>query len=224
MEEFNTEDRNKDFLVKKGSSKLTVAFAGLPGGLCEVRHDFYNATSGLDCSKIYVKDPEAIWYQHGINSEINTIAALHNKLQKTILDLNPTEITCIGISAGGYAAILFGALLKVNRVEAFGPQTFLDPRIAEDYSIASWLDTQLKRMYDVITDRTYWDLRNFIDLSYNTKQIIHVCNQHKEDLIHANWISHFPNVIIKEYDCAEHAPASYLKRFNLLVNVLENKQ
>ena len=35
-------------------------------------------------------------------------------------------IITIGGSMGGYAALLFGSLLPVNGIIAFGPQTFID--------------------------------------------------------------------------------------------------
>ncbi len=221
---FDTEDKTKDFLIHKGSDKLTIAFAGLHTGLCEVRHDFFNATSGMDCSKIYVKDRKELWYQQGINEEINSIPLLVSKLKETIDRLNPSTITCIGISAGGYAAQLFGSLLGVNRVESFGPQTFLSPKIAKEMGIGSWLETEFQPLYESIQDKTYWNLKDFIGLSQKTKHIVHVCNLHKEDMIHARWISEFDNVTIKEYGCDEHAPASFLKRFNKLIDVLEGKE
>ena len=50
----------------------------------------------------------------------------------------------MGNSAGGYAAILFGLLLKVDKVVAFSPQTFFGPfknLINRDFR---WAKQQLK--------------------------------------------------------------------------------
>lgn len=221
---FNTEAVDSEFLVQQGSNQLTIAFAGLGTGLCEVRHDFYNLTSGLDCSKIFVKDRSSCWYQQGINTDINTIPLLLDKLKSEIEILNPVRITCIGISAGGYAALLFGALLQVDIVHAFGPQTFLSPIMQSKFNMNSeFLGQQLSKMYSLgITTSPYFDIKHWLSKNINTKYKIHICNQHIGDIKHAYYIVDLPNVEIIEYECTQHSPAAFLKQNGQLANVLEN--
>ena len=223
MTEFDTEDKTKDYLIQHGSNgKLTIAFAGLANGLCEVRHDFFNATSGSECSKIFVKDMKQFWYQQGI-PEAPSIPALFQKLKDDIAVIQPTEITCIGISAGGYAALLFGSMLDVDLVHAFGPQTFLSRELHDKYNMTVFLRDPLEKLWAAQEDQTYFDLKPFLMAPKKTKYLLHLCDCYAWDTKEACHIVTAPNVELREYTCNEHGPASYLKRNGLLSQVLENK-
>lgn len=64
-----------------------------------------------------------------INDIYNSWEHLHkfeylNYIQNIIGKHKPKTVVCIGISSGGYAAMLYGQLLKAQLVFAFSPQTF----------------------------------------------------------------------------------------------------
>lgn len=68
-------------------------------------------------------DDKKCWYHQGI-------AGLSTNIPETVAYLASvirpyTDVTFLGSSAGGYAALLFGSLLNVTRVIAFKPQTNL---------------------------------------------------------------------------------------------------
>ena len=225
MKIFDTETTQENLIWEKGSDKLTIAFAGLPTNLSEVRHDFYHQTSGMDCSKIFVKDPTMRWYQKGIDAEIDSIPKLQRKLEELVAELNPSRIVCIGISAGAYAALLFGHLLKADKVHSFGPQTFLSPELHKKYQIPweTWCEN-LIRVHNCAeeTGTDYHELRPILMDNQKTEHIIHVCSRHVIDMKYAYYLVDVPGLRIVEYDCDEHAPASYLKRFDKLREVLES--
>ena len=83
-------------------SKLKFAFKGFSH-----TYDNYNY--------IFVKDNYQVWYQ------INTDKYLE-AIREQISFINPSKIICVGQSAGAYAAILFGQLLKADLVFAFAPR------------------------------------------------------------------------------------------------------
>ena len=68
---------------------------------------------------IYVRDLRRAWYATGINSEIDSVEALAEFLQK---ETQGYEVITVGISAGGYAAALFGAKLNARMAFAFSAQ------------------------------------------------------------------------------------------------------
>ena len=86
---------------------------------------FYLNTQSMPCDVLYVRDPFLNhWYQSGVEPG-STIHVLAETLK------NITEpyrsVYCLGSSMGGYASLLFGALLGARRVIALAPQVVLDP-------------------------------------------------------------------------------------------------
>ena len=71
------------------------------------------------------------WYHKGID-RISTYVNETLTYLKEIIN-NYEEMIFIGSSAGGYADILFGSLLNVNKIIAFKPQTII--RLQEDINI-----------------------------------------------------------------------------------------
>ena len=222
----NTEDRDNNadtILVEQGNENLTIAFAGLPLGLSEVRHDFYNQTSGHGCSKIFCKDVQLLWYQKGVDQHIHSIPELKDHLERLILDLNVNSITCIGISAGAYAALLFGYFLNADIVHAFGPQTFLSRELREEYDIEyEWWGREMDELYSQVPDTTYYDLKPILMDNTKTDFLIHICKDCDVDRKFAYHLEEVPGVRILEYDCNEHSPAAYLKRVDKLQEVLKS--
>lgn len=66
------------------------------------------------------------WYNLGVDTEIDDINKFIYFLKNIIKKNEYKNICFLGNSMGGYAAILFRALLNVDKVIAFSPQTFID--------------------------------------------------------------------------------------------------
>ncbi len=74
---------------------------------------------------IFVRDVYKSWYVFGVNEEINT----QEKLATVLKELTQGKrVITIGVSAGAYAAVLFGTMLNAERIIAFSPQ--IDLRLA----------------------------------------------------------------------------------------------
>jgi pimeloyl-ACP methyl ester carboxylesterase len=56
-----------------------------------------------------------------------------------IREIRPSKVITIGQSMGAYAAVMYGLLLEVQQVIAFGPLSFLDPQQALLYHDRRWL-------------------------------------------------------------------------------------
>ena len=63
---------------------------------------------------IYVRDVRKTWYVDGISTDLNCVDNLFRKLKEETDGF--AEVVCVGNSAGGYAATLFGILLGAERI------------------------------------------------------------------------------------------------------------
>ena len=109
-----------------GKKNLLVTFGGVQQGIGVPVFEFFNSISEIDCDKIFLRDFKQAWYQKGIDSTTNNPQKIVEYLKKTISENNYEKVTFIGNSMGGYAAILFGSILNVDKVVSFAPQSYLD--------------------------------------------------------------------------------------------------
>ena len=75
-------------------------------------------------SSLYLIDRNQCWYHKGLKGRTHDIPSTIRFLRKKIRRYS--EVTFIGVSMGGYAAILFGSLLNVKNVISFIPQTIIN--------------------------------------------------------------------------------------------------
>ncbi|MCW1430795.1 hypothetical protein OLX23_16920 [Novosphingobium sp. JCM 18896] len=74
---------------------------------------------------LYLRDSANLWYQHGIAGLGRNVHETAARIRQLIEAVRPTSVTMVGQSMGAYAAVLYGALLGVDRVLAFGPLSYL---------------------------------------------------------------------------------------------------
>jgi hypothetical protein len=105
---------------------------------------------------IFIRDIRKQWYIGGINSKLDTPLKLAEFLEKETAGY---KVFTIGSSAGGFAAILFGSLLQVDRVYAFNSQLNLGVTMESSNSLVDPI------LFDKVNDdvlKPYFDLSNFI--------------------------------------------------------------
>lgn len=78
---------------------------------------------------IFVRDIFKQWYLKGINADIDSPEKLYSFLRQ---ETEGMKVICMGSSAGGYAAILYGSLLRAERVIAFNAQFELRSLLTRD--------------------------------------------------------------------------------------------
>lgn len=105
---------------------LIICFGGMVlkmGGI--LPFEFLNFLSKIDCEsdKIFYIDKKQSWYHNGIENISSTIDETVLYLKNKINGYK--KVIFMGVSAGGYAAILFGSLLNVQYVISFIPRTNL---------------------------------------------------------------------------------------------------
>ena len=87
---------------------------------------FLNGTFGQHVHTLYVSDPTQAWYLGGVEGLGSDPRSTVDGVQKLLANhgLRPSRTLVVGSSMGGFAALLFGSLLKAS-VLAMVPQTFV---------------------------------------------------------------------------------------------------
>lgn len=101
-----------------------------------------------NCARIiFVRDVLKQWYVEGISEKNNSIEKVFELLKK-LADGYAIE-TC-GNSAGGYAAVLFGCLLKAKKIFTVSGQFFLpEPDVSRGLLLKHRNDSEYSRWYNL---------------------------------------------------------------------------
>ena len=125
-----------EYKIINGNKNLIICFGGMAlkfGGILPFEFLNYLSSIQINCDLIFYIDKYQCWYHKGIQG-------ITNNIEETILYLNNIikdyeKVIFMGVSAGGYAAILFGSICNnVNHVISFIPQTILVNPINLNYS------------------------------------------------------------------------------------------
>ncbi len=124
------------FLFKEhsDSDKLVVSFGGRGKAFGKMSpFEFVKTFERIlpDTNQLFLVDNHDSWYHNGVSGETEDIDSTVSFLQQKIQGYN--EVVFLGNSSGGYASILFGSVLEVNKVIAITPQTILDFNMCESY-------------------------------------------------------------------------------------------
>ena len=142
------------------SRPLLISF-----GSYACKPEFVSATDDCKVDRLFLLDTTKQWYQGGVDG-YGSIEETVAKLRSTIDHLGPSSVVTIGTSMGGYAALLFGHLLKANSAIAFCPQTFLSRQLRSEFEDNRWeqefLTIQDGRYSDLVDVLTGSDLQSFV--------------------------------------------------------------
>ena len=73
--------------------------------------------------KLFLRDIDRKYYLTGLKNSTNNIEETIELIRNLVSVKRYKKTVSVGASAGGFAAILFGNLLKFSKVIAFNPQT-----------------------------------------------------------------------------------------------------
>ena len=134
---------SEEYLIDTGCPSLIVSFGGYDQGVGCIRpFEFLRFLQKRfpNSDKYFVKDTYCSCYHKGIGGISTNINETKEYIQEKIKGYS--KVLFLGISGGGYAAILFGSLLGVNYVLAFIPQTILrkDDKDPEYKNISKYIN------------------------------------------------------------------------------------
>lgn len=183
---------------RSGSKRLMVFLAGTDK--TDGKFDFWHVGNAQSCHLLFLNNGRNEWYQQGIpgfgDSHEGTVQCL-----KGLIDyLQVEEVFFVGVSMGGYGAVLYGAELGAN-VLAFGYDTRL--KIAGSRS--------QKRMPKDIRV-AFPDLRPLIEASsVKVLQVAGECDA--LDLVAASHIRDLANVNTITLTGVGHGGAPFIKEY-----------
>jgi len=117
--------------MRSRSRTLLVAFGGLDRRIGMPPFEFLALTGELPVKRIFLRDPRRSWYHRGLPGRGDTLMSVAESLREETAGLGIERLVVAGNSGGGYAALVYGTLLRADLVLAFSPRTVLDPQILE---------------------------------------------------------------------------------------------
>jgi acetyl esterase/lipase len=178
-------------------------------------------TTGMPGKKAFLRDPRRGWYQLGLPGVGPTAQDVRRYLDQVIAEADVERVVMAGASAGGYAALLFGARCGADHVLAFSPQTFIDPVNRAASSDDRWAP-QIDHLHAVNPSEAVYDLRDVLSSTPGTRVSVHVSNDDPLDLLHAHRIADLPNVTITEHDQGGHRLVKTLRDRGILAPLLQD--
>lgn len=169
---------------------------------------------------IFIRDVLKSWYIKGINSEIDSIEKLATFLKSEVSGL---RVTCVGSSAGGYAATLLGSLIKAERIFNFSGQfSLLTSLKDENFRLEQPLLTKYESSPQI---SQYYSLNKFIRASQ--VPIFYFYPAHcPMDSMQFYEIDRIGNVYSFAFDSVAHAktclPINFLDLFDMTISELVN--
>ena len=201
-----------------GSTTMIISFAVFPAPGGKSAFDFVRATNPLQVQKLFLRDPNMMWYQKGTPGVGNDVPAVVEYVRGVIVRGGVTRVVMIGNSGGGFSAILFGALVGADEIHAFNPPTKLLEE--SDTSCPEQLN-QLAAERGLTSP--YLDLRRVLreHLQPKTKIYIHYSRGDGRDKRHARYLVEFPNVQLIQYPFVSHHVARFFAERAMLSPLLQ---
>jgi pimeloyl-ACP methyl ester carboxylesterase len=205
-----------------GSAKLYLFFGGIVGAIGMPPFEFYRASGILGHSRIFLRDLEQAWYQRGLPAMGDDARAIGDYLERKIRESGAQEVYLVGNSMGGYAALLFCAMLQQGKVIAFAPQTFVSPEKRRLHEDTRWA-RQIDRLHGTRAASDIHDLKEWIrDRHPQLHASIYVSSEDALDMRHAGELADFPNIRIHCFPEAGHNLVARLRDDGLLAQILNS--
>jgi pimeloyl-ACP methyl ester carboxylesterase len=126
--------------MNSNSGTLLLAFGGLNRMIGIPPFEFLSLTGGLPVKRMFVRDRREAWYHRGLPQHGGSLEEVTDSLRELISTHGVERLVVAGNSAGGYAALLFGALLGAETVLSFAPQTTIDANVLASMGDHRWDD------------------------------------------------------------------------------------
>jgi len=150
----------KDF--SSDSPHLLVALGGYFGGF-GTSFEFSNVAEEANVKKLFLRDIRRAVYHAGLPGVSSDVPGTVEVLRDLIAESRARVVTMIGNSQGGYAAIMFGALLNIDYVHAFSAQTIAGPINRWMHGDKRWPHVAFQLYYKSLFKKKYWDLKKLLE-------------------------------------------------------------
>jgi hypothetical protein len=207
------------------SRTLLVAFGGLMGErIGEPAFEFSMATRQMPVKRLFVRDLRQAWYHRGMPEYGTTLASVADGLGELVAEHEVDRLVMAGNSAGGYAALVFGTLLRADTVLSFAPQTVLDLPTLATMGDHRW-DDQLQGIAAAnALDPSWTDLRQALPASARggTSYRIFFDDSLAVDRLHAERLRGLPGVRLYRFGAGAHGLVRELRGAGALEHLLRD--
>jgi len=145
------------------------------------KFEWYNIRIKKATKHIFIRDIQKQWYLKGINRNLNSIEKVFEFLEN---ETQGYQIICIGSSAGGFAAVLFGQLLLAQFIYTFNGQFMLHDlldttneevnpvifreknniEVSKYYSLREYI-TKPESIYYFLSKKSSWDELQYLHIA-----------------------------------------------------------
>jgi len=143
--------------IRFPDAPLIFSFSGLGDAF-----EFKGTLDELKVNVVYIRDLKHRWYLDGIAGIGEDVQSICFYLKQLILEIKPTKTIALGASAGGFAAMLYGGLLRLDKVLVFSPQTFMDSFHRTIYYDYRWKDNAKKIRGSKSFNSKYLDVKHTV--------------------------------------------------------------
>ena len=184
--------------------------------------NFYNILSeNKSYDKLFLRDMKRNYYMDGLGKTTKNFYETISFIKTTISKKKYKNVFSLGSSSGGFAAILFGNILKFRKVLAFNPQTVLSKEKEleiKDFYFANRASKELRAKNN--SDKYFQNCLNLKKLiPFTTRVEIHYSGLSQIDKNYANHIKH-PNCVLIEYQSSSHLLAYQLRESGKLKSII----
>jgi pimeloyl-ACP methyl ester carboxylesterase len=202
------------------SDVLLIIFSGLKQNPRAIPgFSFVNVTAGLRAKKLFLRDLDKAWFLRGFRGETTNVEQSVEFLRTEMARAGARRVVMLGYSLGGFAALLYGALLKADAVHAFSPQTFLSFGKRLRVRDHRWRRYVWKLYFG--NTRPFHDLRPILPRGERTTFHIYYAQNSRLDAVHAAHVRESPRVTCHAYAEGSHRLVTQLRDTGELLAIME---
>lgn len=200
------------------ASTLVVSCSGIVPN--KVIYAMENSARAIPTHKLFLCDPDSLWYYKGIAGVAETHEAVVAAVDAVLAALQPRRTVAVGTSGGGYMAILLASRLKIDTCLALSPQTNLRPEWRAAAGDDRWPD--LMQAIELARPDTRRDLVEELRDAAHLREIFIVYPSADElDVVHARRLQDFTNVRCFHVETDDHNVSRALQSRGKLQPILE---
>ena len=141
----NDELESMMFRANEDSDTLMVLFSGRQAGFIEPLHfNMSFVTRKVHANRMYLRDNFGMWYHDGLQGITKNIPETADFLREHIAEEGYKRVVMVGVSSGGYAAILLGLMIGADDIHAFGAPT--EVRVGMREEVEFRIERSLKKI------------------------------------------------------------------------------
>ena len=205
------------------SSTLLIAFGGMYGRIGMPPFEFFSLAGEIPVKRLFVRDLHQAWYHRGMPGHGTTLTSVADSLGELVARHEVDRLVVTGNSAGGYAALVFGTLLRADVVLCFAPQTVLDPGVLAAIGDHRW-DAHLEPLVGEGALDSRW-----VDLGTALVSVAHGASRYEVyfdeslsvDRQHVERLLGLPNLQLYRFGRGRHHLVAALRDSGALARILQ---